>query len=487
VAVDVGTAPTAEGTPVAERPVRALPWAATAFVAVVGGYQLIHRAGLWVDEGWSVSVAGRPLTGVFEVIANRERNMALYYVLLHFWLQASDDRTWVDALSLVFGVLTVPAVAWVGGLLGGPRVAAIAAMLTAAHMGLVAYAVDARAYPLGVLLAVLLVGCFIRLLSTHSPRWAVASVAVGWAFVATLLLGVLLLVALGVVALLRPDGRRPLVLATLAVQALTMGPVFLLVVATDRGAVDWIPAPTLRSVAEVLLLLAGGKIGIAVCAAVVLLFLLWQRRSRDRAGWLVLAWAVVPPVLLFAISLVKPMLLPRYVLFVVPAIGLMAGLALAGRRAGMLVAAVLSAVLLLSGATQDLIAREDDLTAATAFILDNERPGDAVVYDPAAARAWYGHYLGTWANPGDRPRDLALTEGGDPWQVGDVYGDEVPAAQIVERAAYVSRLWVVYYPGWGITGQTPEPFREARAEALAGRRIALQESFGSAIITLFVR
>jgi mannosyltransferase len=476
--------------PGASRFVRLVPWIAGLFVVVVGGFGLAAREGLSTDEGWSVSIAHRDLSGVLDVIALRERNMALYYLVLHVWTRVSDEPAWLYALSLVFAVATIAALAWLGRLLGGPPVAAVATAVTAANFAFLTYAVEVRAYSLGMLLAVLTVGSFVRLLRTHSPVWAVAYVVTGLLLVSDLVLGVLLLAALGLVAVLRPEGRVRPVLAALAVQAAVVLPVLYLVLSTDPGVVDWIPRPTVRDVAEIPLLLVGGSViaVLAVGAALIWSVVQLGRQGATRAvdTWIVVAWAVVPPALLVAVSFVKPLLIPRYLLFVLPAVGLLAGLALCRHRWGVPLGLLLAAVLGITGSQEPWTSRSDDLTAATAFVLAEQRQGDAVVYDPAAARAWFGPYLGTWTSDEQRPRDLALLEGHDPWSVGDVYGDEADPDELVRRAATVERLWVVHYPEWGITGQTPEPFRAARDRILADREAVVERWFGEAVVTLYV-
>ncbi|MFH8340248.1 glycosyltransferase family 39 protein [Streptomyces sp. AM6-12] len=86
---------------------------------------------------------------------------------------------------------------------------------------------------------------------------------------------------------------------------------------------------------------------------------------------------------------------------------------------------------------RDPARRPDDLAAIARAAAHGVRKGDAVLYLPAYTRntelAYPAAFRGT--------RDLALARAGD--VSGTLYGVEVPAARVRQRAAGVQRVWVV--------------------------------------------
>src|SRR3954453_6427368 len=93
------------------------PWVAvTAMVALVLWSVVLKLPGLrvfyWIDEGISLGVASHPL-GAIPRLLRQDGSPPLYYVLLHLWMGlfgTSEPAT--HALSLVFGLLCVPAALW---------------------------------------------------------------------------------------------------------------------------------------------------------------------------------------------------------------------------------------------------------------------------------------------------------------------------------------------------------------------------------------
>jgi len=83
----------------------------------------IASKSFWLDEGISVEIARLPWRQFFYVLRHREINMSLYYVLLHFWLAMGSTEGFIRGLSVLFSVVTVPALYALGARLFG-RVAA---------------------------------------------------------------------------------------------------------------------------------------------------------------------------------------------------------------------------------------------------------------------------------------------------------------------------------------------------------------------------
>jgi mannosyltransferase len=217
-----------------------------------------------------------------------------------------------------------------------------------------------------------------------------------------------------------------------------------------------------------------------------------------------LPWLVMPPFVLIAASVVKPVYYVRYVEFCLPALAIAAGAGLAGlirlaartplarpRPAGLawtwLPAALVIAVLaaLLAGPQQAIrqtAARPDNLRKASAVMAAHEQPGDVVFYIPFTMRV-----LGTgYPAPFLRLRDIAL--GKSAVASATLTGTEITSpAELKSRFTDVRRVWVV-------TGASnykfPKPVTRMDKEKLAllagaGLRVIGRWQAGEVMLTLY--
>jgi mannosyltransferase len=109
----------------------------------------------WMDEAITTGVSLHGLSAIPGVLRH-DGNPPLYYMTLHIWMSifgSSESAT--HALSLLFGVLTVPAGGWAAWSLFGRRAGIMAALLFAFNAWLTAYAQETRMYELMGLLGVL--------------------------------------------------------------------------------------------------------------------------------------------------------------------------------------------------------------------------------------------------------------------------------------------------------------------------------------------
>lgn len=113
-------------------------------------------------------------------------------------------------------------------------------------------------------------------------------------------------------------------------------------------------------------------------------------------------WLLLPVALSFLISQVYPVYNARYVMFVLPAVALLAGVGLVALRRAPLRWAVLAVLVALSTtahlAVREPAARPDDLRALAAELSGRERPGDAVLYMPERFRL----FVAVYGEPYDR-------------------------------------------------------------------------------------
>jgi mannosyltransferase len=124
----------------------------------------IGSESLWLDEGFSVLAANRPLGEVWSYIRAADLNPPLYYMILHFWIEwFGHSETAMRILSAIFGTLSLPLVYWLGRALMDRKTASLAALLTAICVYHVFFGQEVRGYSLFAFLALLSMVFWVRL------------------------------------------------------------------------------------------------------------------------------------------------------------------------------------------------------------------------------------------------------------------------------------------------------------------------------------
>src|SRR5438309_8912337 len=115
-----------------------------------------------MNEAITTRTSAHPL-GDIPGLLRHDGAPPLFYMLLHFWMQAfGTGESATHALSLVFGLLTIPVGMWAGWSLFGRRAGVYAAFLFAFSTFLTAYAQESRMYELMALLGLLATAGFIH-------------------------------------------------------------------------------------------------------------------------------------------------------------------------------------------------------------------------------------------------------------------------------------------------------------------------------------
>ncbi len=110
---------------------------------------------LWFEEAIATGVAQHSL-GALPGVLREAGSAPLYYVVLHFWIDAfGAGPTATHVLSLLIGLLTVPVAMWAGWSLAGRRAGVFAAILFAFSSFLTRYAEETQPFELMVLLGLL--------------------------------------------------------------------------------------------------------------------------------------------------------------------------------------------------------------------------------------------------------------------------------------------------------------------------------------------
>src|ERR1700683_2271832 len=298
------------------------------------------------DEATSANFARFGFIPLLHVIGGGDPNMSLYYALLNLWVRLfGQSEAAVRSLSAIFGALAVSAIYLLGTRLFGRMVGVIAGVLLALDAFIVEYAQTARSYSMLVFLITLSSYFLVVELEQPSKRNRIAYVLTSTLAIYAHYFAVYVLVAhlVTVTAMRRRAALTREWLEVAAAIVILCTPAA--IIAYHGGGtiwIRWIEPPSLNDIAPnlvdlaggssllLILLLAGGCYG-TVCAI------------RERRYWptgFITAWLILPVVFSFAVSMVWPMFLSRYLIICVPALILFGTSALAKMRSQIIAAAL---------------------------------------------------------------------------------------------------------------------------------------------------
>ena len=400
-----------------ERPGRA-HWFALALLFVTGAavrFLCLAYKPFWFDECFSVEVARIGWGNFLHLLWWREANMSLYYLLLRVWLHFGHSPFFIRSLSAAIAAATLPAVYWLARLLYDRRVALITAALFAFNAYDVRYAQEVRSYSLFVLLATLSSGFLVSWLEHPTRRnwrgYVLLSVMAVYAHFYALLL-----IVVHGLALYRSDGMRfgaeqdeRALRAAIRRAWITIGiavmPLLIFVAKTGAGPIKWIHRPGLIDLLQLYEHLAGGSnwiLLVLMAAACVAAIFPFTRSLFGRAqSWeiwriqFLLLWLLFPPLLTALLSFARPVFLSRYMIFCLPAFLILAAAGLARLRRAWLLGTAWTAILFLGCQgisfvyAHDFDDERDASGTATNVILDQARPGDAILFHIAGTRIAY--------------------------------------------------------------------------------------------------
>ena len=138
-------------------------------VTVLGTFLRFYHIGvksLWIDEAFSFRSAQLPLSQIWGAQALVEPNPPLYYTLLKLWiLFFGESEAALRSLSALIGILTIPLIYVLGRSLGNQQLGLIAALLLAISPINIQYSQEARGYTLLTLAVTLVILGLVGLLS----------------------------------------------------------------------------------------------------------------------------------------------------------------------------------------------------------------------------------------------------------------------------------------------------------------------------------
>ena len=281
----------------------------------------------WMDEAITTGISLHPLDKIPHVL-RYDGNPPLYYMLLHLWMQAFGDS--VDAthsLSVLFGILTIPAGGWGAWRLFGRRAGVMAAILFAFNAWLTSYAQETRMYELMGLWGVLATTFFLLGFVERRRRWLFAFGAVLLAMLYTHSWGTFFFIgsAISLIpSLLARTGRdRMLLLRDAVMTYVAAGVLYLpwaptLLFQIAHTAAPWDTPPRFGAPVQISRnVLGGDKITLVLVLAAAIglapLFTRAQRRSPEATKVFTL---ILLPIAVLAVawvlSQVNPAWAPRY-------------------------------------------------------------------------------------------------------------------------------------------------------------------------------
>ena len=388
-------------------------------------FHAIAAKSFWIDEGASVAIARMDWYDFARLLWRREANMTLYYLLLRGWVYLGGSETWIRALSVIFALATLPVVYLLGKRLFGRRAAMVACVLLAVNAFHIRYSQEARSYTLVVLLvslaSLLLVSATQRSAAGRSSHrlWTAytitASLAVYAQFYAVLVVG-----AHSVWMLWRnrtqpsTDATREMNVefrrALIRFSALTT-PIWVFIILTGAGPLRWLERPGIGSIREFMSALTGNAGWLLTLPYVVMMILAAAGRRKilpvgalPGAVQFALSWLLLPIVVTLAVSVIHPVFLPRYLIVCLPALVLLAG-------AGVMQLPNLAASAVLIGMTalsmqgtasyygRDFDLLREDWRDASAYVLDHQQSGDAILFHANQGRMPFEYYAQLWKRP----------------------------------------------------------------------------------------
>lgn len=431
-------------------------WQATAWVwlpsvvpallmLVVGRYRLRNPTLGW-DENATWIASQRTPGQIVDLARHFDGVISPYYMFMHFWTAIfGDSEFWMRAPSLIAVSIAVGLAGELGRRLFSPGVGLLGGALLVLVPQLTRYAQDARAYGITFLFATLATLLLYRALQRPAwGRWipyAVVVTFVGWAHI----FGLMVLAGHAYAVLSRWHAQRDRALlrwlTVTPVAVLPVLPLIWLGLHQKGQQLDWIDPMTLHQVWT-----APGDIFGSAAAGLLLIGLAFAARASDRRVIRELVvLAVVPPVLLIAVSFAgSSYWVPRYVLFVIPAVALLAASSLRGLRLRAAGAVVLLAAVAapaqhaVRGPASHLGA---DFRAVARVIAANQQPGDVIVYGTGGTwslRAGIDYQL----RGREKPRDVLLkTPAAEVGELGAVQCPDEVACLGTAKRVWFFRQW----------------------------------------------
>ena len=297
------------------------------FASALDLYDLARRS-FWIDEAFNIVLVRDGWSTFIRTIGVREPSQAVYLVFLKPYLGVVGDGEIVTRLpSVLAGALAAALLVDLGRRLFDLRVGVLSGVLFAVDGKFVEWSQYARTYSLAVLASVITTMLFLRACRRPSRRTFVQyAVAGAISIYCHFYAGFVLVGHAAAFTLRRPrPSIRRLVEAWIVI-GVGLIPFAVYVVAGTRSPVEWIPPLHAHEVWSAIWFAAGENAALLVLAIVGAAAVLRSAGSRFE-GAVAVGWAVAPIVCGSVVSVLKPALVPRFLIVVTPALALLAAYA----------------------------------------------------------------------------------------------------------------------------------------------------------------
>lgn len=356
----------------------------------------------WLDEAFAARLARLD----WRASLASEINATLYYRLLRVWMLFGDSEAVLRGFSVLWSVATIPVLYALGRRLLTPREGLVAAALLAVNAFHIAYAQEARAYSLMVFLVTLAALCFVKALEQWSVRYWVTYALVTVAAILTHVIAVLAPIAHLAALVFLPPRDVPWRRVAGAMGAIgVVGLLWGVVIAVRGGYNVSFPELGLRNVYAVFMALSGQgglPLLVAYTGAVVLSVAravhTWTSSDRSSASFrygFLLAWLVVPVSVAYTVTESRLLYLPRFLIFCVPPLALLAAAGVASLRPFVVRAAALFVMVGLAlGGVCGYYSRfkKEEWRLASRIVLCQAKSGDALLFHASYVRVPFDYY-----------------------------------------------------------------------------------------------
>jgi uncharacterized membrane protein len=452
---------------------------------------------MWIDEGYSLALAGYRLPDVVQGVATSQ-HPPFYYLMLWAWLAIGRSVFHLRYLSALLGTVGAAAGAWVGRELLGKRVGLVTGLLLACSPMHVWYSQEARMYILLALLVTLSAGLTWRLL--HGGRqWVWHGVCTALALY-THYFAVFVVLAENVYVLAwmvgQPASRRRWLgvrwLGLQAAVALAFVPWLPVTVSQARfHQMRWVSPATWAKVGGTPLLLVLGEAGLGPLGVVVfaglglaVVLLLWREWQAGLGTKLwsyafTLVWFVVPYGTVALLSLARPVFQSKQMLMLLtPLLVLLSAALLRLPRLGQLVLVGALAWLVASSlGTMYRVETKDGWREASAYIEERYQAGDVLYFNPAAGILTLEAYLIQPLDHEGYPPEYDVRTGG--WK-GELVTGATAEREMAALAVVYQRVWLVEF---GPEFWDPHGYLQDWLDRNGHR--AVEQSFGRVDVQLY--
>lgn len=316
-------------------------------VSFILRFHQIGKLSFWQDELFTTRFINTNLKDSILLLVPKEVIMGFYYLLANFWSKlfpiASEGS--LRSLSAIFSIISIPVVFLLGKetFLNKKKAIAvglIASLLIAVNAYHIQYAQEFRSYSLVFLLTALSTFLLIKAVEKSNSviRW-LSFVIVSIIAIYSHLFAVIILIAqaMSLIYLCWKNPRtfpyKGVILSYIFTVFLTV-PLIMAALAQGSSQIGWIPGLTLKTIGKFLYNITGMQSEILTVLYIYLTlgglgvaFLKANQVKNDYIKWklmLMTSCLFLPIIMTVVISLIKPIFLNRYLLFVMPYLAIFA-------------------------------------------------------------------------------------------------------------------------------------------------------------------